>query len=250
MKNINKQLGIKEYKSYRAGLESTMPQLATEDWSLDFYNDKGFSNATGRETELITAIKNAKSKLATLNSNVATYTKRIGEWKSYAGKYLGFTHSDWKNRKKKGRSEFIALCKTGNCSNQGKTGYGGRYNSRYDTWLKALAGQKRYEKLKSDTLKTAIPSQKKVITASEKALKDYRDALNDKIAQGHTPESASQFALNEIQAQTEAINNAQTVADAQASAIESSGKENLIKIAIVGSALIIGLVIFLRFRKK
>ena len=56
--------------------------------------------------------------------------------------------------------------------------------------------------------------------------------------------------MNEIQGQTEAINNAQTVADAQASAIESSGKENLIKIAILSTAVIIGLIMFVKLRKK
>ena len=54
--SINRQLGIGIAPSelfptkYTLGLKTSNPQLATEDWSLDFYNDIGFSDATGEET--------------------------------------------------------------------------------------------------------------------------------------------------------------------------------------------------------
>ena len=51
--SINKQLGIGIAPSklfptrYTRGLQTANPQLYTEDWALDYYNDIGFDNANG-----------------------------------------------------------------------------------------------------------------------------------------------------------------------------------------------------------
>ena len=53
MKSINQQLGIGIAPSpmfptrYTRGLKTMNPQLGTEDWSLNYYNDVGFINANG-----------------------------------------------------------------------------------------------------------------------------------------------------------------------------------------------------------
>lgn len=53
MNSINEQLGIGIAPSplfptrYTRGLKTMNPQLGTEDWALDFYNDIGFQNANG-----------------------------------------------------------------------------------------------------------------------------------------------------------------------------------------------------------
>jgi hypothetical protein len=53
MKSINEQLGIGIAPSpmfptrYTRGLKTMNPQLGTEDWSLNYYNDVGFINANG-----------------------------------------------------------------------------------------------------------------------------------------------------------------------------------------------------------
>ena len=62
-------------------------------------------------------------------------------------------------------------------------------------------------------------------------------------------ESATESAQLEIQQQQEAIQNAQTVADAEAEAILLKPKQDMTKLAIIAGAAIVGLIAFLRFRK-
>ncbi len=208
-----------------------------------------FLNATGRETELQKAITDAEAQLANLNNLVAQYTKNQADFQKYANEYKAHSHDDWKHRNKKDENKFLAECKSGGCRGQGKTGRGDRYDRRYDTWMEGLRGVKTYADKKSQTINVAIPAQNDVIAAARKALKDYRTALNEKISEGHTPESAAESANLEIQAQQDALTQAQIQADATARAIEAEPKQQLVKIAIIAGAAIIALIVLMRFRK-
>ena len=208
-----------------------------------------FLNATGRETELQKAITNAEAQLANLNSLVGQYTKNQVDYQQYANEYLAHSHNDWKHRNKKDENQFLAECKSGICRGQGKTGRGARYDKRYDKWMDGLAGVSRYAGKKNQTVNVAIPAQKEVIKVAKKALNDYMVALNQKISEGHTPESAAESANLEIQAQKDALIQAQSQADATARAIEAEPKQQLVKIAIIAGAAIVALIVLMRFRK-
>jgi len=208
-----------------------------------------FLNATGRENELQKAITDAEAQLANLNSLVGQYTKNQADYQQYANEYWQLSHDDWKDRNKKSQSEYFAQCKSGTCRGQGKTGRGNRFNERTDKWMDALAGISRYAGKKNQTVNVAIPAQNDVITAAKKALADYQTALNEKISEGHTPESAAESANLEIQAQQDALTQAQAQADATAKAIEAEPKQQLVKIAIIAGAAIVALIVLMRFRK-
>ena len=208
-----------------------------------------FLNATGRENELQKAITDAEAQLANLNSLVGQYTQNQVDYQQYANEYLAHSHDDWKDRNKKDENQFLAQCKSGTCRGQGKTGRGARYDKRYDKWMDALAGVSRYAGKKNQTVNVAIPAQNDVITAAKKALADYQTALNEKISEGHTPESAAESANLEIQAQKDALTQAQAQANATARAIEAEPKQQLVKIAIIAGAAIVALIIIMRFRK-
>tara|TARA_R110000751_G_scaffold90890_3_gene178236 strand:- start:4163 stop:4510 length:348 start_codon:yes stop_codon:yes gene_type:complete len=106
-----------------------------------------------------------------------------------------------------------------------------------------------YKNKSLDILNKAIPAQENLIETAINALKSYREALNDKVSQGHSPESAAQFAENEIQAQNQALLNSQQQADATAKAIESAPRQKIIKIAIIGGIILVGGFILLRLKK-
>ena len=80
-------------------------------------------------------------------------------------------------------------------------------------------------------------------------MRSYQKTINGKLAAGHSLESATESAQLEIQQQQEAIQNAQTVADAEAEAILLKPKQDMTKLAIIAGAAIVGLIAFLRFRK-
>lgn len=209
-----------------------------------------YINASGkREEELEKAIQDAKSKLQYLTSLSSQYYESYMKFKALRNEYHVLSHDDWKHRNKKDLPEYNAICNNGSCKGQGKTGRGNRFDKRYKKWLEERDRTKGYLEKYNKTKDEAIPAQRRVIQDAENALKSYRQALNDKVAQGHTPESAAEFAENEIQAQEQALLNSQKEAEAKARAIESAPRQRLIKIAVIGGLVLVGGFLLLRLRK-
>lgn len=202
-----------------------------------------------REIELELVISNAKKTLVDLKNSFTAYNTKQREWRVLANNYWSLSYDDWKHRNKYNGVEYGQMCSAGQCMGQHKSGRKNRFDSRYRKWMKDQNTYQGYKNKSLDILNKAIPAQENLIETAINALKSYREALNDKVSQGHSPESAAQFAENEIQAQNQALLNSQQQADATAKAIESAPRQKIIKIAIIGGIILVGGFILLRLKK-